>query len=358
MYLQPSILHQTKLPAPAFLSSEDRFALEKLFKLQLKHRSFNGFFKLAISLLLLWAIYHQVFAKENLGALWNAFAARFSLSNAVYLWVAIALVPVNWLLETLKWRQLLRHFSDMSFWQCYRAVLVGVTVAMLTPNRTGEYIGRILFAEPKNGWRAVIVAMLGGFAQLFILFSCGMIGLCYLAYNYLHFEAYLIWCANTIGGIGLMLSAVFYFRLDLVFFLIQKIPTTKWRWRVSRQFVVLRRCSRKDLTKVLELAAMRYGTYSLQYWLMLLFVGIDVPFDAALAGIAAIFLIQTCLPLPVAASLMVRGELALLVWGYFSQNHIGILAAAFGLFIINIVLPALLGAMFIVKSKSFKIIRL
>jgi len=85
-------------------------------------------------------------------------------------------------------------------------------------------------------------------------------------------------------------------------------------------------------------------------------MGVDVPFGAAFAGIATIFLVQTGIPLPLAGSLLARAEIALFMWGTFDANELSILAATFGLFIINLALPALLGAVFIVKINEPKTI--
>ena len=95
-------------------------------------------------------------------------------------------------------------------------------------------------------------------------------------------------------------------------------------------------------------AFLRYLTYSVQYWLLLQFFGIEVSVLEAFAAIATIFLIQTGIPLPLVGAFLARAEIALFIWGYFEASEISILAATFGLFIINLALPALLGALFIV----------
>jgi hypothetical protein len=68
-----------------------------------------------------------------------------------------------------------------------------------------------------------------------------------------------------------------------------------------------------------------------------------------MAGIATIFLVQASVPLPPAMGLLARSEIALFVWGFFTQDHVDILAATFSLFVINIAVPALLGLVFIVQ---------
>jgi hypothetical protein len=56
--------------------------------------------------------------------------------------LALALVPVNWGLEAWKWHRLAGTWSR-TFGRSLRAVLVGLTLGFATPNRVGDYAGRI-----------------------------------------------------------------------------------------------------------------------------------------------------------------------------------------------------------------------
>jgi len=97
-------------------------------------------------------------------------------------------------------------------------------------------------------------------------------------------------------------------------------------------------------------AWLRYGLYSIQYYAILRFYGIDLPLDAALAGVGSIYLLQTAIPLPPVLALLARGEIALLIWGIWGANALSILAASYTLFVLNLAFPALLGLFYIVKK--------
>jgi hypothetical protein len=87
--------------------------------------------------------------------------------------------------------------------------------------------------------------------------------------------------------------------------------------------------------------------YSTQYFLLLRFFGIDIGLIPAYFSIAAIFLIQTSIPLPPVMGLLARGNVAVQIWSFFGANQVSILATTFGLWIINLILPALFGTFFI-----------
>ena len=66
------------------------------------------------------------------------------------------------------------------------------------------------------------------------------------------------------------------------------------------------------------------------------------------------FFVQASIPLPPVMGLLARGEIALFIWGFFSEDQVAILAATFTLFVINIAIPALFGMAFIVQANILK----
>jgi len=126
---------------------------------------------------------------------------------------------------------------------------------------------------------------------------------------------------------------LFYLNVELAIPLCKKIPYIR---RFVRHFEVLNRYTAPTLLTVLFISASRYFVYSLQYYLLLLFFGIEVPFLLGMASIALIFFVQTSVPLPPVYGLAVRGNVALRVWAFFTANTLGILSSTFGLWLINV----------------------
>lgn len=311
-----------------------------------------------VILLLLIALYQQVFAREDLPVLSQTFQKNLQKERLPWLLLTIALMPANWAFETIKWRQFTQIFSTMSFWQSFRAVLAGVTVSLFTPNRIGEYGGRILLAEQRHGWRIILATLLGSFSQMIILFSAGLVGFLWFSYNHLELKTYLLFITGIVGFLFILSLTVAFFRIQAMISLIHWLVRNRIWQSIRRQIIVLRMCTDRQKWQAIGWAAVRYVTYSVQYWLLLEFLGIHLPVLAAFGAIATIFLIQTGVPLPPVGAFLARAEIALFIWGHFGANEISILVATFGLFIINLALPALLGAIFIVKIKVLKLYRL
>ncbi len=320
----------------------------------LANRHINFIVKAIIVALLVWAIYQQVFAKEDVAEMWTSFCKHFQGNNVIWLLIVIILVPVNWGFETRKWHVLIQKFTNYSFWQVYAATLAGVTVSIFTPNRVGEYGGRILLVEAKDNWNAAIATVVGSFSQLLVLLSMGLIGLLFFAGYIYDIPQEFLFLLVFFGAVGITLMLFGFFNIDLIVPIARRIPFPKFAKKYLRHLRVLNKYTRRELVRTLAYAFVRYLTYTFQYYLMLKFFGIDVPVFTALAGIATIYLMQTSIPLPPVVGLLARGPVAIKVWSTFSDAPIDILAATFTLFVINLTVPALIGAVFILQTNVMK----
>jgi len=322
--------------------------------MQISKKTISRVIKSLIVLLLLAALYWQIFHNKRFDALWLAFQNELSPKQTIWLVLAILLMPVNWAFETLKWRALIRRFSGLGFWRAYQAVLAGVAVSLFTPNRIGEYGGRVLLIESGKGWKAVGATLVGSAAQMLALLSGGIVGLAIFASQYFLWEPYILWSVQVAGLILAVALLLIYWHIDRVATTLKKLPMIQ-RWKPLEEiFELFKTYEKSELKLALFFSWARYFTYCTQYWLMLRFFGVEISLHAAWPAIASIFFLQTSVPLPPAISLLARGEIALLIWSALGANEVSVLAATFGLFILNLCLPALLGGWVIVKTNDLK----
>nr|WP_290934581.1 lysylphosphatidylglycerol synthase domain-containing protein [Haliscomenobacter sp.] len=315
--------------------------------------------RLVLALGILWGFYVELFRRNDFDQLWQLFLSNLSGATLHYLLFCMLLMPFNWLLETLKWRQFTQPWSGMSFGQSLRAVLAGVAASMLLPNRSGDYLGRWLLAPEQQKGKIILATVAGNYCQFLILLGLGLPSLLCLG----HYAK-----AWQISGIEKFAAPILLVFLGLLALGVVGIPQLlhhyaernqgliwKGAWRyvqtvLDQALEVLQHYRLATFGAGLGLAALRYGLYSVQYYAILHFYGIDLPPDAALAGVGTIYLLQTAIPLPPVLGLLARGEIALLVWGIWGANALSTLAASYTLFVLNLVLPALLGLFFIVKK--------
>ncbi len=320
----------------------------------IKNKYFNLGFKVILALLVVSVIYRQVFSKENIEEIWVLFLSSMSSANLVWLGIAIALMPINWAFETMKFRTLIDRFEKQGFWRSYQAIMAGVTFSILTPNRIGEYGGRVLLVKPENNWKAVIATLVGSFSQLLVLLTMGLISLIFFANIYLDMEPLMLTGFLFLGSLVIFAMLFVFFNISVLVPIAKKIPFYNRFKKVFKNLKLLNKYNPKELSTTLFYALCRYGIYTLQYFFMLKFFGIEISFAAAIIGIGTIFLLQTSIPLPPVMGLPMRGKVALFVWGIFSNNPIAILASTYGLWILNLIVPALIGMIFIANINVLK----
>ena len=97
-----------------------------------------------------------------------------------WLWmiiVTLALMILNWGIEAQKWRTLIKGVEPMGWWRAFTATLAGCSVSVITPNRTGEFVGRVLFVRPEVRIEAATLTVLGNISQLLTTLLGGSLGL-------------------------------------------------------------------------------------------------------------------------------------------------------------------------------------
>ncbi len=315
----------------------------------------NWALKAAIACLFIAIIYNEVFRSRDFADIKANFMVQFSQREKLpWLIALLVLTPVNWGIETLKWLTLIRKVEYFSFWRAYKAVIAGVAFSLFTPNRVGEFGGRILFVRPRNALKAVTSTLVGSFAQQLVLIGFGFVGFIYFLSNFWKINA---WALNgiillSIGLVSILLIA--FLNLNLIIPILKKITVLHRFKGVIRNVQIIRKYSVGELNRTLFWASIRYIIYSVQYYLSLRFFGIHLSFIHSAACIATVYLLQTSIPLPPLVGLMARGGVALKVWGLFKADATSILAATFTLWTANLLIPAALGMVFIINSNILK----
>lgn len=313
------------------------------------------FFKIALVALFGGLLAYELGRGDQLNIIWAAFRAQRGHANAGWLLAVLALLPVNWLLETQKWRLLLHSFMSVGWAQSLRGVLAGVSLAVFTPNRLGEYGGRVLFIRPRHRWQAVAANIVSTLSQAVVVVAAGSAGLLWFVQHHLQPAAFYLYAVAMVALASVAVLLFCYFHIRLLTLVLRR---AKWLRRIRplmRGAGVLGRFSQRTLAKVLGCAALRYWVYSVQYFFLLNYFGIKTGILGGFAGISTLFLLQTGIPLPPVMGLVARGSLAVQVWAQFGANEISSLAATFLLWIINLILPALVGTFFLLNVQGEEI---
>ena len=270
----------------------------------------------------------------------------------------ILLMTLNWGMEAMKWQVLVKHIQPISFFNAYKAVLAGQAFAMNTPNRVGEYLGRVLYIGEGNRLRAIVITFIGSISQLIVTIMLGCIALLFLqdglseAANH-HTFVPIMWIRAAIWGLIAVSVAlvIIYFKISSIIKLIERIPfIAKYAYFIQK----LEEFKVAELLKVLGLSLIRFSIFILQYYLLLQAFNVQIDFWMSAGLTCIMFLAMAVVPTIALAELGLRGQLALLLFGVASTNSLGIVLTASGIWLINLVVPALAGSLFILGVKIFR----
>jgi hypothetical protein len=274
-------------------------------------------------------------------------------ANAWKFWMVILFVFVNWGLEAWKWQVLMQVLQPLTFITAFKSVLCGVTFSLNTPNRMGEYAGRILFVDDGKRIKAVTLSIAGGLAQLVITMFMGCLGLIFLTYNF-HISATamgisVFWVQILLYSsiISTLIFIFFFFRLGWLVKLLQKLPYTG---RFIKYINILETFDAKILLRLLSISLFRYIVFVLQYIFILQLLQVEQNVWTGFWIITVMFWILAIIPSFAIADLGIRGTVAKTLFSY-SINTLGILTATFGIWFVNLFIPALIGSLLILGIK-------
>lgn len=300
------------------------------------------------------SVYQALRAQPDLSAAGSYIRNAFFSDSIGWLLAAGVGTVVNWGLEALKWKRLLQHTESVSWTKAYRGVLTGVSFTLFTPNRIGEYLGRIWHLSPTSRGAAVSLSIAGGMAQLFITALMGMV-----AYEFL-----------SRGGFSLPLLpdrawAVFSFRfagwsvviaLLLIYFNLGEagrfLSRVRWLTFLQESLQALVNLSRSVTGAVLGLSLLRFLVFLIQYHCLFQFFGVSLPIELSFLTVSFLFFALALIPSMALAELGVRGQFSLWIVGTFSANVLGIVLTATTIWFINLILPAILGGILMVKGRE------
>jgi hypothetical protein len=312
-------------------------------------------------LLFIWlsvSIYKQVKHQPDLGASWIKIKQSVESAQIWNLVIVIILMFVNWSIEAFKWKISIRDIQAISFLKSFRAVLSGVSFSVNTPNRIGEYLGRVLYIEEGNRLRAISLTIVCSISQLIITLLSGLIGLFFLKTKIERNEMAAgfdssIWLLLLQYGliIGLLILTLFYFRLSILTGLLDRLRNkSRYMWVVNS----LKTVDATLLLKLLSLSAIRYIVFIVQYFLLFRLFEVEISWWQSFWALSVVFLVLAIIPTFAIAELGIRGKVSLKLIELFSANSLGISITTATIWLINLILPAIAGSLLMVSIKIFK----
>jgi hypothetical protein len=266
----------------------------------------------------------------------------------------ILLMVINWTLETVKWKVALRPIQSIRFARAFKAILAGTCIASFTPNRVGEYLGRMLFVDPGNKVVSVAPTILCSMSQMLVTLTAGSVGL--FMYHNLAATSQGDWLSPALFRPAIIVTILAAIVLFMVYYrfdpLVRRV--NKWLKKNNKTFSVPENYSFRALSGILFLSTVRYLVFMLQYGLLFSLFGIPLLGLQVFTGVSVMFVLMAVVPtLTFLTDLGFRWAVGIQVFQVYTINTAGILAVSLGIWLINLIIPALVGSLLILRIKLF-----
>jgi hypothetical protein len=277
------------------------------------------------------------------------FWQEMPISQFWWLAAVFLFLPFNWLIESVKWKMMTTHVQKISLMYSIKGVLAGISTGFFTPNRLGEMVGRIMYLNPENRKAGVTLSLVSSLTQNIIM-TLGGIPACILFFGFtarkvkIDIDFYL-----TIVGICITALCLFYFLLPK---LSQKLNQSRFSIKINDFTDCLSAFSLSELIRIILISFFRYFVFCIQFSFMLRFFGVELTAWEMLISIPTTYLFVTFTPSFAFSEVAVRGSLAVLIIGTFSPQTIGIALAGMCIWMVNFVIPMLVGSVMMLKKQQ------
>ena len=186
-------------------------------------------------------------------------------------------------------------------------------------------------------------------SQLSAVYLFGLVGLIY--YN-IAFPS-----VNGKAGLGACLIAtiflmVVYWKFELWLPLLAKL---KWLKRFATYGQLLKRVTTKRQILILGVSFLRFIIFSAQYLSLLRWMNLPVPLFEGFCMAALFFWIMAVIPGIALTELGIRGSVSIFIFKHFSLNITGILAATAGIWLLNLIVPSVIGSILILRMRWLRL---
>ncbi len=318
----------------------------------------NYFLGPALFIWLAYSIYQQVQRQDDIQQSWGMILQSLNGPQSWKLILAILLLFLNLSIESYKWKLLVSKVQKVSFAKALKATITGNALVFNSINRFGESAARSIYLDDGNRLKGMAISMVGSMSIIITTFSFGIAGMLYMRFFIFdathHLEGLsMFWMTGLMSVLGFATALLYllYFKLSWLIRLLEKIPiVARYRFVVEN----MESLGWQFLTKILLLSVFRYVVFLVQYVLVMQVFEVGIGIWDTIALVSVLLIILTIIPSITLAEIGIRGKVSLQLFGILSNNLLGIIASTGSIWIINLIIPAIIGSIFLLGIRLFR----
>lgn len=266
----------------------------------------------------------------------------FDFSIFLILLFAIA----NQIVEAIKWQYATRSIEKVSLSRALASVFSGISIGIFTPNNIGDYGGKILYLKDHNRGSGIVVNFITSISQLVITLSVGLLAFLFYFSKYITSQTVVLNILTYTVVVFICLLIHLFININRLSLYADKIKLLS---KFKKYILVFDLFHSKQIAVILMFALIRYLIFSTQYLLIIKYVDPSLSISNIVMMTSLIFLTQSILPSFAISEIMIRGSVAAFYFEHLSNDVLPIVASAFSIWILNVILPAIIGLYFVLK---------
>ncbi len=301
---------------------------------------------------LAYSVFKEISSQKDLPLYVKRLYSSINEYTFLILLLVLFLMFIQWMIEARKWQLLLSGTISLSLIKSLKMIFMGISFSIATPNRVGEFVGRIFHLPQEARLQGTGFTFIGNFAQLITTVTAGVIGLNFLdvdlvfnQYRTFHFPILLL---TVLSPLLIVFLLFVYFKSGVFFSWVSHLRYMK-RWK--DQFAQLSILPTSMLLKVLFWSLTRYSIFLLQYWLMFEVVDLSLDFVQVSLSISVLLFILSIVPTVSLVELGLRWQLSIMLFAPLTSNVTALTMGVTLVWLLNMILPAGIGALLLLTNK-------
>ena len=265
------------------------------------------------------------------------------IQNPIILIIILLFSVINWMTEIKKWQVLVNSFKKISFLEATIQTLTSHSMSLFTPYKTGDFAWKLMYFNKTNTKKILYLNAVNNLSIAVFTYIFGIVALVYL---FLYHNLEILKFKNNLTFWVFMVLIVMATTSYLLIPYLKKIIK---KHQLDLQI---------DYKSVGILALFKYLIFSHQFYVLLIFFNVSLPYSIAISGIFSVYIISSLFPILSIADVVVKGSVAILIFSQLSVEPEKIITITTLLWLFNFLFPSLIGGIMILtnNTKDWKLI--
>lgn len=257
------------------------------------------------------------------------------------LFTCLLLCILNWFFEIIKWQQLVKKITIISFKQAFKETFAGSTLTFITPAKIGEYGIKAGYYKKNQRTKVLLSNFIGNGIQLLVTILFGIFACCIVLFFKEIEELNKLILITFCLGIAIM----------IVLYIIRNKKIIKTDISLISVLNYAKSMSNVVQANVFILSVLKYLSFSLCFFLLLWIFGGGINYQAAIIPIFAMYFFSSVMPSFFVVDLALKGGIAIYLFSFYDIAPIPVACATLSMWLLNFALPALIGSYYVITFK-------